>query len=309
MSFLVSRSSRGVRILCALYILLFATFLHAGVIRGTVTDTSGATVTGATIVLMNGASYVNKTVSTADGSYQFVTGQSGRFSLIITAQSFRQLEVPAFYAAAGDSVERNLVLEPEWVHQSIVVSATGTPLPQQQTSFDTDLFSTLDLARREDFVSVLRMEPGAVVVQAGQRGAQTSLFLRGGDSNAARILFDGATVDEIGGIFDLGSLSTTGVQSAEVYRGPNSSLYGSDAASGVVNFTTTVAIRGFRARTHFPWIDITWERPQATSDGSKAPISRYVARCDMVSRRWEFQTHGTFTASRTTASKVTRTFT
>ena len=238
MSFLISRSSPRALILCAAIFVLSATLLNAGVIRGTVTDASGATVTGATIVLMNGVSYVNKTVSTADGSYQFVTGQSGRFSLIITAQSFRQLEVPAFYAGAGDSVERNLVLEPEWVHQSIVVSATGTPLPQQQTSFETDLFSTLDLARREDFVSVLRMEPGAVVVQAGQRGAQTSLFLRGGDSNAARILFDGATVDEIGGLFDLGSLSTTGVQSAEVYRGPNSSLYGSDAASGVVNFTT-----------------------------------------------------------------------
>ena len=238
MSFLISRSSPRALILCAAIFVLSATLLNAGVIRGTVTDASGATVTGATIVLMNGVSYVNKTVSTADGSYQFVTGQSGRFSLIITAQSFRQLEVPAFYAGAGDSVERNLVLEPEWVHQSIVVSATGTPLPQKQTSFETDLFSTLDLARREDFVSVLRMEPGAVVVQAGQRGAQTSLFLRGGDSNAARILFDGATVDEIGGLFDLGSLSTTGVQSAEVYRGPNSSLYGSDAASGVVNFTT-----------------------------------------------------------------------
>ena len=238
MSFHISRSSPRALILCAAIFVLSATLLNAGVIRGTVTDASGATVTGATIVLMNGVSYVNKTVSTADGSYQFVTGQSGRFSLIITAQSFRQLEVPAFYAGAGDSVERNLVLEPEWVHQSIVVSATGTPLPQKQTSFETDLFSTLDLARREDFVSVLRMEPGAVVVQAGQRGAQTSLFLRGGDSNAARILFDGATVDEIGGLFDFGSLSTTGVQSAEVYRGPNSSLYGSDAASGVVNFTT-----------------------------------------------------------------------
>ena len=161
---------------------------------------------------MNGAKYVGKTVSTADGSYQFVTGQSGRFSLIITAQSFHQLDAPAFYAGAGDSVEQNLVLEPEWVHQSIVVTATGTPLPQQQSSFSTDLFGPLDLARRDDLVSVLRLQPGAVVVQAGQRGAQTSLFIRGGDSNAAKILFDGATVDEMGGIFDFGSLSATGVR-------------------------------------------------------------------------------------------------
>ena len=223
--------------LCTI-LLLSAKLLHAGVIRGTVTDTSGATITGATVILMNGAKYVGKTVSTADGSFQFTTGQAGRFSLIITAQSFHQLEVPAFYAATGESVEHNLVLEPEWVHQSIVVTATGTPLPQQQSSFSTDLFGPLDLARRDDLVSVLRLEPGAVVVQAGERGAQTSLFVRGGDSNAAKILFDGATVDEMGGIFDFGNLSATGVQSAEVYRGPNSSLYGSDAASGVVSFTS-----------------------------------------------------------------------
>jgi iron complex outermembrane receptor protein/vitamin B12 transporter len=76
------------------------------------------------------------------------------------------------------------------------------------------------------------------VQQLGQRGAQTSLFIRGGDSNASKILFDGVTVGEMGGIFDFGSLSATGIASAEVYRGPNSSLYGSDAASGVVNFTT-----------------------------------------------------------------------
>ena len=222
----------------AFLVLLSSTMLHAGVIRGTVTDTSGATVTGATIVLLNSGKYVGKTISTADGSYQFVTGQSGRFSLVITAGGFRQLGVPAFYASSGDSVERNLVMEPEWVHQSIVVTATGTPLPQQQTSFSTDVLSSLDLDRRDDTVSVLRLEPGAVVVQAGQRGAQTSLFLRGGDSNAAKILMDGSTVDEMGGIFDFGSLSTTGVQSVEVYRGPDSSLYGADAASGVVNFAT-----------------------------------------------------------------------
>jgi vitamin B12 transporter len=238
MSLSIGRIGLFSRALSAAFICLFIPLAHAGVIRGTVTDTTGATVTGATVILMNGSKYVGKTVTTADGSYQFVTGQSGRFTLAITADSFRQLNPPAFYAGAGDNVERNLVMEPEWVHQSIVVTATGTPIPQQQTSFETSVFNPLDIARRDDLVSVLRLEPGAVVVQAGQRGAQTSLFLGGGDSNAAKILFDDTTVDEMGGIFDFGSLSTTGVESAEVYRGPNSSLYGTDAASGVVNFTT-----------------------------------------------------------------------
>jgi vitamin B12 transporter len=43
---------------------------------------------------------------------------------------------------------------------------------------------------------------------------------------------------DMGGQFDFGPLSTTAVESAEVNRGPNSSLYGADAASGVVSLTT-----------------------------------------------------------------------
>jgi vitamin B12 transporter len=227
--------------LCSFYaafFLLSATLLPAGVIRGTVTDASGATVTGATVVLMNGAKYVNKTVSTADGSYQFVTGQAGRFSLIITAQSFRQLDVPAFYAGASDSVERNLVMEPEWVHQSIVVTATGTPTPQQQTSAATSVLTQLDLALRENFVDALRLMPGTVSTQVGETGAQSSLFIRGGPSDGSKVLLDGVSVGDMGSRFDFGPLATTGITSAEVYRGPDSNLYGADAGSGVVAFST-----------------------------------------------------------------------
>jgi vitamin B12 transporter len=214
-SLLKGRSGLNVlfkRALAAAFLFFTAVAAHAGIINGTVTDTSGATVKGASIVLFSSGKYVSTTVSTADGSYQFVTGRAGRFTVFITAPGFHQLEVPAFYAGPGDSVERNLVMEPEWVHQSIVVTATGTPTPQQQTPTETTVLDLLDLARREDFISVLRLQPGAVVVQAGQRGSQTSLFLRGADSNAARILMDGVTVDEIGGIFDFGNTSTTGVQ-------------------------------------------------------------------------------------------------
>jgi iron complex outermembrane receptor protein/vitamin B12 transporter len=217
---------------------LLPTQLLAGIIRGTITDTTGATVTGATVVLLNNGNFVSKTVSTADGSYQFVTGQAGRFVVAITAQGFQQLNVPAFYATVGDSVERNLVLEPEWVHQSIVVTATGTPTPQEQTSSATSVFIPIDFGLSEDLGSVLRIQPGAQVMQAGQLGAQTSLFLRGGDSDANKILLDGVEAGDLGGRFDFGNLATTGLQSVEVYRGPDSDLYGADAGSGVVSLTT-----------------------------------------------------------------------
>ncbi|MGO9317526.1 MAG: TonB-dependent receptor plug domain-containing protein [Terracidiphilus sp.] len=239
--------SRALRRAFALLLLAAcATVCPAASIRGVVTDATGAKVTGASVVLLSGGKAVGTAVSTADGSFQIITGIEGRFFLLVSAKSFRQLETPSFYAGRLDSVERNIVLEPEWVRQSIVVTATGTPTPQPQTSEATSVLGPLDLALRDDFVSVLRVMPGTVVVQDGQMGAQTSLFIRGGNSDANKILLDGVDAGDLGNQFDFGPLSTTSVERAEVYRGPDSSLYGAGAGSGVVSLTTP------RGTTSFP---------------------------------------------------------
>ena len=233
----------------ALLLLVFATaFCPAASIRGVVTDASGAKVTGANVVLISGGKAVGAAISTADGSFQLLTGVEGRFFLMVSAKGFRQLETPGFYAGRLDSIERNVVLEPEWVRESIVVTATGTPTPQPQTSAATSVLGHLDLALRSDMTSALRLMPGTVMVQSGQRGAETSLFVRGGDSDSNKILLDGLNVGDMGGQFDFGPLSTTAVERAEVYRGPDSSLYGAGAASGVVSLTTP------RGTTSFPSI-------------------------------------------------------
>ncbi|MGA2809145.1 MAG: TonB-dependent receptor plug domain-containing protein [Terracidiphilus sp.] len=210
----------------------------AASIRGVVTDASGAKVTGANVVLVSNGKAVASTLSTADGSFQILTGVEGRFFLVVSATSFRQLETPGFYAGRLDSIERNVVLEPQWVRESIVVTATGTPTPQPQTSAATSVLGPLDLALRDDLVSALRLMPGTFVVQSGQMGAQTSMFVRGGDSDANKIVLDGVDTGDLGGGFDFGPLSATAIERAEIYRGPNSNLYGADAASGVVSLTT-----------------------------------------------------------------------
>jgi iron complex outermembrane receptor protein/vitamin B12 transporter len=237
-----SLRARLSRALPALFLaILFAAFAApctAASIRGVVTDATGARVTGANVNLLSNGKVVATAVSTADGSFQILTGIEGRFFLVVSAKSFRQLETPGFYAGRLDNIERNVVLEPEWARESIVVTATGTPTPQPQTSAATSVLGPLDLALRDDLVSALRLMPGAFVVQTGQLGAQTSLFVRGGNSDANKVLLDGVSMGDMGGRFDFGPLSTTAVESAEVYRGPNSNLYGADAASGVISLTT-----------------------------------------------------------------------
>jgi len=234
-----ARLSRALHSLFAFILISFSAALcPAASIRGVVTDASGARVTGANVVLISKGNAVATAVSTADGSFQILTGVEGRFFLIASAKSFRQLQTPGFYAGRLDNVERNLVLEPEWVRQSIVVAATGSPTPQPQTSSATTVLGPVELALQGDLVSSLRLMPGAFVVQSGQMGSQTSLFIRGGDSDDNKILLDGVVAGDMGNQFDFGSLSTTAIESAEVYRGPNSNLYGAGAETGVVNLTT-----------------------------------------------------------------------
>ncbi len=117
-----------------------------------------------------------------------------------------------FYGGSLDGVEQNIVLEPEWVRQSIVVTATGTPLPQAQVSASITNLSKTDFINRADMVDVMRQVAGINVVQTGQRGGVASIFVRGGNSDANKILLDGVPIEDIGGVFDLSTIASTGVR-------------------------------------------------------------------------------------------------
>ena len=233
-------------ILAGAALLLGGGLAWAASVRGVVTDASGARVRGATVALIQKGKVVGSALSASDGSFQVLTGASGRFYIMVSSPGFRQIATPGFYAGRLDSIERNMVLEPQWVRQSIVVTATGTPTPQPQTSSATTVIGPSELDLRMNLIGDLRLMPGTSVVQAGQRGAQTSLFIRGGNSDSNEVLMDGVNVSDLGGRFDFADLSNTAVESAEVYRGTNSNLYGADAESGVVNLTTP------RGTTSFP---------------------------------------------------------
>ncbi|MGH9607195.1 MAG: TonB-dependent receptor [Terracidiphilus sp.] len=233
------------RALAALFLLFTAVLCPAASVRGVVTDATGAKVAGAAVVLVSNGKIVGSTISSGDGSFQITTGTSGRFFLVVSAKTFRQLQTPDFYAGQFDSINRNVVLEPAWVRESIVVAATGTPTPQPQTGAATSVLSPLDLATRTGLANVLRFMPGTFVAHDGQMGAQTSLFVRGGDSDDNKVLLDGVDIGDLGNQFDFGPLSTTAVETAEVYRGPDSNLYGAGAMTGAINLTTPKGTTSF----------------------------------------------------------------
>ena len=78
-------------------------------------------------------------------------------------------------------------------------------------------------------------------MQTGGAGGQTSLFLRGTNSNHTKVLLDGIDIADPStpsGAVDIGKLLAGDIARVEVLRGPQSGLYGSDAIGGVVNIIT-----------------------------------------------------------------------
>jgi vitamin B12 transporter len=135
---------------------------------------------------------------------------------------------------AGDS------LHPRDTLAAAVITATRVPVSTVAPTATTTVLRGSEL-RAQGLTRVadaLRLVPGADVVASGAVGSQTSLFLRGGNSNYVRVLVDGVPVNDAGGSIDLANLALDNVDRIEVVRGPASVLYGSDAVTGVVQIFT-----------------------------------------------------------------------
>jgi len=125
----------------------------------------------------------------------------------------------------------------------ISVSATGVPTPIAQTGSSVTVLTaaTLEAQQRRTVPDALQQVPGLNVVQTGGPGGQTSVFIRGSNSNHVKVLIDGIDATDPSnpnGSFDFGQLLTEDLSRIEVLRGPQSGLYGSDAIGGAISFVT-----------------------------------------------------------------------
>jgi len=183
------------------------------------------------------------------GERTVVTGPEGRYRIAgLAPGEYRvRVEAPGFVlspeprravAAAEESLD--LVLAPAPVREQVLVAATRAEAALSSLGVTASVLDRERIAERRspDVIHMLQEVTGVVVARAGGLGLQSSLFLRGGSSNAARILIDGVPVNEPGGAFDFGALLPLELEQVEVVRGAASSLYGTDALAGVVHLVT-----------------------------------------------------------------------
>ncbi len=125
--------------------------------------------------------------------------------------------------------------------EPVVVTATRTEIPAAEVLASVELIAGADLLMRPaaDLGDALRFVPGIEIARLGGPGQQTSVFVRGTESNHVLVLLDGLRINPgTIGTAALQNVAPEFVERVEVVKGPRSTLYGSDAIGGVINIIT-----------------------------------------------------------------------
>lgn len=129
----------------------------------------------------------------------------------------------------------------------VVVTATRTRQTLAETTSAVTVVTRAQIEAKKprDLVEALRLAPGVSVAQSGTLGKNSSIFLRGANSNQTLVLLDGVRANSpADGRFDFGLVPVENIERIEIVRGPQSALYGSDALGGVINIITRRAKDG-----------------------------------------------------------------
>ena len=209
---------------------------NSSVVKGTVTDSGGALVPGATVVLSNPVSGYRRTTTTGQsGDYEFFNVPFDTYSLAVTAKGFGESRTD-LNVISSVPVTPSVRLRPE-ANQTVTVSAQAEgPLPETSPTYHTDIDrSTIDRLPIESPSSALS---SIVTLASPGVAADSNGLMHGlGDHNEDSFSVDGEPVtDQQSKVFS-NQLPTAAVQSLQVIDGAPPVEYG-DKTSLVVTVTT-----------------------------------------------------------------------
>jgi vitamin B12 transporter len=126
-----------------------------------------------------------------------------------------------------------------------VITIEGSRLDQTATEIGSSvsIITAEDLEKLDfDFaLDAVAAAPGVTINQNGSYGGSASVRIRGASSGQTLVLIDGVPVGDpstTDGNFNFAYLDTSDIDRIEVLKGPQSTLWGSDAIGGVVSITT-----------------------------------------------------------------------
>ena len=133
----------------------------------------------------------------------------------------------------------------------IVITATKTETPSLELANSISIITSeeIESSQKSTLAGLLREVPGISIAQQGGLGTLGSLFLRGGNANHTLFLIDGVEMNNPGSpnnAYDFGVFQASDIERIEIVKGPQSTLYGSDATAGIINVISKKPSEGIR---------------------------------------------------------------
>ncbi len=219
-----------------------------------------------TVILISGeiGKYEFETKTDKDGNFRFVNIPPGTYTVwanlgeaaVSTPQTgltFLQIEArKEVTVSSGDSVEVNLVIRSPQALAEVVVVASGTEQSFDEVSKSVNVIEAKELRERGEvsLVESLRTVPGFRIQQLGGFGRLATIKTRGLRNQDTAVLIDGIRFRDASAITGdaspfLSDFTLTGGNRIEILRGSGSSLYGTNAIGGVIDFRTPTPQKGF----------------------------------------------------------------
>jgi len=208
---------------------------NAGVIRGTVTDPSGAVIPGATVHLTNGSSGLDRSVITdATGQFVLTNIPFNPYQISVVANGFGQLNKSVeIRSVVGTTLK--LVLQIASADQTVTVQAGGDLVendPTFHTDVDRDLFVKVPMESVSSSLSSLVTE-----TTPGVASDSNGLFHGLGDHASNSFSVDGQSItDQQSKVFS-NQIPSESIQSIEVISGAPPAEYGGKTSLVIVATT------------------------------------------------------------------------
>ncbi|MCX7092513.1 MAG: TonB-dependent receptor [Methylobacter sp.] len=157
----------------------------------------------------------------------------------------------------------------------LVVTATRTETAKSQLAAAATVYTRQDIERLQakTLPELLSGSTGIDIVQTGGYGKDTNIYMRGTNSDHVLVLIDGIKVGSVtSGTTPFQFIPIDQVERVEIIRGPQSSLYGSEAIGGVIQIFTRKGGQD--------------EKPSVTLDAGGGSYDSYRAS-GTVSGKWQ----------------------
>lgn len=131
-------------------------------------------------------------------------------------------------------------------NETMVVTANRVEQPVSSVLAPVMVIERAEIESRQvqSLPDLLKTLPGVQITTLGGRGHQSSLFIRGTNSNHSLVLMNGRPIAAmVTGTPDLSQIPLGNIERIEYIRGPRAAVYGSDAIGGVINLITKTSAR------------------------------------------------------------------